>query len=88
MQNLCYSYTKTAAATVTPGDHGGSHPPETANYGWKEKVLRRSSLSFAENTTPPLRERPAFPVGERCLPNHIVRKSKGLISSQILHVFS
>lgn len=58
MQILCYSHTKTAASTVTPGDHGGNHPPGTANYGcWKEKVIRRSNLSFAENTTSPLPER-------------------------------
>lgn len=58
MQILCYSHTKTAASTVTPVDHGGNHPPGTANYGcWKEKVIRRSSLSFAENTTSPFPKR-------------------------------
>lgn len=40
----------------------------------KKKVLRRSSLSFAEKTTSLLPERPLVPVDERCNPNCIVRK--------------
>lgn len=87
MQIPCDSHTKTAEA-VTPGDHGGNHPPGTANYGWKEKLLRISSLSFAESTTSPLPERPSIPVGDRGIPNHIVRKSKGLTNSQFPRVFS
>lgn len=39
MQIFCDCHTKTATAAVTPADHVGSHPPGTANYGWKEKVL-------------------------------------------------
>jgi len=75
---FCDSHTKKAAAAVTLGGHGGCHPPGTANCGGKEKVLRSSSLSFAEKTTSHSPERPSVAVGDRCIPNRIVRKTKGL----------